>query len=61
MKRELIEQYRSRWVAVDESGDVVADADELGDLLERLAELGVTADTVQRIPGYGEPTFVGLS
>ena len=48
-------------MAVDGSGDVVADADELGALLERLAELGITADTVQRVPGIGEPMFVGLS
>ena len=61
MKRDLIEQYRGQWVAVDDSGDVVADADELGALLERLAELGITADTVQRVPGIGEPMFVGLS
>ena len=61
MKRDLIEQYRGRWVAVDESGEVVADADELGTLLERVAELAVTADTVQRVPGIGEPIFVGLS
>ena len=61
MKRDLIEQYRGRWVAVDEPGDVVADADELGTLLERLEELGIAADTVQRVPGVGEPIFVGLS
>lgn len=61
MKRDLIERYRGRWVAVDESGDVVADADELGPLLERLAELGLPADTIQRVPGVGEPIFVGLS
>jgi hypothetical protein len=61
MKRELIEKHRGQWVAVDESGDVVADADELRALLERLAEFGVTADIVQRVPGTGEPTFVGLS
>ena len=61
MKRDLIERYRGQWVAVVESGDVVADADELGALLERLAELGVAADTVQRVPGIGEPMFVGLS
>ena len=61
MKRDLIERYRGRWVAVDESGDVVADADELGPLLEQVADLGVTADTVQRVPGIGEPIFVGLS
>lgn len=61
MKRELIEQYRGRWVAVDEFGDVVAAADELGALLELLTELGVSADTVQSVPGVGEPIFVGLS
>ena len=61
MKRDLIEKYRGRWVAVNESGDVVANADELGTLLERLEELEITADTVQRVPGIGEPIFVGLS
>jgi hypothetical protein len=61
VKRDLIERYRGRWVAVDEFGDVVADADELGPLLERLAELGLPADTIQRVPGVGEPIFVGLS
>lgn len=61
MKRDLIEKYRGRWVAVDESGDVVADADELEALLERLVELGLEADTIQRVPGVGEPIFVGLS
>ncbi len=48
-------------MAVDVSGDVVADADELGSLLERLSELALTADTIQRVPGVGEPIFVGLS
>ncbi|MDX2380394.1 MAG: hypothetical protein QNM02_11635 [Acidimicrobiia bacterium] len=40
---------------------VFTDADELGSLRERVAELGVTADMVQRVPGVGEPIFVGLS
>ena len=40
---------------------VSTDADELGSLRERVAELGVPADTVQRVPGIGEPIFVGLS
>ena len=61
MKRDLLERYRGRWVVVGESGDVVADADELGALLEQVAELGLTADTVQRVPGVDEPIFVGLS
>lgn len=37
---------------------VFTDADELGSLRERVAELGVT---VQRVPGIGEPIFVGLN
>ena len=61
VKRELVEQYRGRWVAVDLAGEVVADADELGLLLERLADLGISADTVQRVPAVDEPIFVGLS
>ena len=61
MKRDLLERYRGRWVVVGESGDVVADADELGALLEQVAECGLTADTVQRVPGVDEPIFVGLS
>ena len=61
VKRDLIERYRGRWVAVDESGDIVADADELGPPLERFAESGLLADTIQRVPGVGEPIFVGLS
>ena len=48
-------------MAVDESGDVVADADELGSILERLSELALTADTIQRVPDIGEPILVGLS
>ena len=40
---------------------MVADAGELGTLLELLAEHDVTADTVQRVPGIGEPMFLGLS
>ena len=41
---------RGRWVAVGQFGDVVTDADELGSLLEQLAEFEVTADIVQRLP-----------
>ena len=40
---------------------VVADAAELGYLLERLADQGIQADTVQRVPAVDEPIFVGLS
>lgn len=61
MNRDLLERYRGRWVAVDAAGDVAADADELGVLLQWLAEFKVTADTIHRVPNIGDPTFVGLS
>lgn len=56
VKRDLIERYRGRWVAVDESGNVVADADELGSLLERLADLELHADTIQRVQPPSTPS-----
>jgi hypothetical protein len=61
VKRELVERYRGRWVAVDAAGAVVADADELAALMARLAESGLDAETIQRVPGVDEPLFVGLS
>lgn len=61
MRADLVERFRGRWVALDEAGDVVADADELGTLLENLASAGLHADTVQRVPSADEPLFVGLS
>lgn len=48
-------------MALDGAGDVVADADELGVLLEQLEELGTHAHVVQRIPSADDPMFVGLS
>lgn len=61
MRADLIERFRGRWVALDDSGDVVADSDDLGSLLERLAADGVHADIVHRVPGADDPLFVGLS
>jgi Family of unknown function (DUF5678) len=61
MKQELLERYRGRWVAVDGTGEVVADSDELGTLLEHLAHSALTASTIQRVPEIDEPLFVGLS
>jgi hypothetical protein len=40
---------------------VVADADELGVLLESLEQAGIHAHVVQRIPSADDPMFVGLS
>ncbi len=60
MRHELLDLYRGRWVAVDEAGDVVADADELDVLLAVLENVGLSADMVQRVPEADAPVFVGL-
>lgn len=60
MKHELVERFRGRWVAVDEAGDVVADANELDALLGLVENEGLTADVVQRVPEADAPLFIGL-
>jgi hypothetical protein len=61
LKRELLERYRGRWVAVNEAGDVVADADELGVLLADCEGKGFSSDmVVHRVPEVDAPLFVGL-
>ena len=48
-------------MAVNEAGDVVADADELGALLSACEGQGFSADVVvHRVPEAGAPLFVGL-
>lgn len=61
MKRELVDQYRGRWVAVNEDGDVVAAAGELDELLSACKGKGFGADVVvHRVPEANSPLFVGL-
>ncbi|MGD9999201.1 MAG: DUF5678 domain-containing protein [Ilumatobacteraceae bacterium] len=61
MKRELVDQYRGRWVAVDEDGSVVADASELDELLQVCEGKHFSADVVvHRVPEADAPLFVGL-
>ncbi len=60
VRRDLAAQYRGRWVAIDAEDDVVAHAQELGPLLERLAYLDLTADFVQRMPEIDQPIVIGL-
>ena len=57
---DLVARFRGRWVALDHAGNVVADSEELGVLLECLEVAGVHAHTVQRVPGADDPLFVGL-
>lgn len=61
VRAELVERFRGRWVALDDAGDVVADAEELGALLECLESSGIHAHVVQRVPAADDPMFVGLS
>ena len=60
MRADLVERFRGPWVALDGAGEVVADADGLGSLLECLESSGLQADTVQRVPAADEPLFIGL-
>lgn len=60
MKKDDIERYRGRWVAVDKAGEVLADAAELGILLDQASKAGLSATTVHRVPALDEPLFVGL-
>ena len=61
MKRELVERYRGRWVAVNEAGDVVADADQLGALLHACDGKCFASDVaVHRVPEADSPLVVGL-
>ncbi len=62
MKPELVERYRGRWVAVNEAGEVVGDADELDVLLSTVERDGPRPDVVvQRVPEADAPMFVGLA
>ena len=61
VRADLVERFRGRWVALDDAGDVVADADELGVLLDNLERAGVHAHVVQRIPSADDPMFAGLT
>lgn len=61
MRTELVERYRGRWVAVNQAGDVVADAEELGELLHACDGKGYSADVaVHRVPEADAPLVVGL-
>lgn len=61
VKRQLVDQYRGRWVAVSAEGDVVADARELDELLTACRGKGFGADVVvHRVPEADAPLFVGL-
>ena len=59
VRAELVALFRGRWVALDDTGNVVADSEELGALLGRLEAVGLRANTVQRVPGADDPLFVG--
>jgi len=61
VKQELVDRYRGRWVAVTESGDVAADAEELDVLLRLVERDGPRPDLfVHRVPEADAPMFIGL-
>jgi hypothetical protein len=60
MRRELVDQFRGRWVAVNDD-DVVTDAEEFGELLKACEGMGFTLDVVvHRVSEVDAPLFVSL-
>ncbi|MTA13236.1 MAG: hypothetical protein F2534_11600 [Actinobacteria bacterium] len=59
MRAELVQRFSGRWVALDASGEVVADAAELSELLSFVRSSGIWASVVQRVPGLHDAVFVG--
>lgn len=60
MDQAVIDRYRARWIATNDEGIVVADAENLGELLELLDTMPAIRTTVQRVPAADDPMFVGL-
>jgi len=60
MDRSIAEQFRNRWIAVQDDGNVVADAETLNGLLVILETMPATQASIQRVPAADEPLFVGL-
>ena len=56
----VVAAYRGRWVGVDSSGHVVADADEVDELLDALDAARIVGATVWRVPALEELLFVGI-
>ena len=55
-----LEKHGNRWVAVQDDGTIVADANDLDTLLIALQNLPDTKASIQRVPAADEPLFVGL-
>ena len=60
MDQAIVERYRDRWVAIQDDGVVVADADDLDGLLSCLQRVPDVRASIMRIPAADEPLFVGL-
>ena len=52
--------YRNRWIAIEDDGTVVADADDLDGLLTALTSLPDSTASIQRVPAVNAPLFIGL-
>ena len=60
MDQAIVERYRDRWVAIQDDGVVVADAEDLDGLLSHLQHVPDVRASIMRIPAADEPLFVGL-
>lgn len=61
MDPALLEQFRDRWVAIGDAGEVVADSDSMTHLHDVLRTVAPDQHVlIRRIPARGEPLFIGL-
>ena len=60
MDHSIVDGYRGRWVGIDTSGHVVADAGEVDELLDALDAARIVGATVWRVPALDELLVVGL-
>jgi hypothetical protein len=61
MDPSLLEQFRGRWVALGDAGEVVADGDSMTDVHDVLRTVAPDQHVlVRRIPARGEPLFIGV-
>ncbi len=57
-----LEEYRGRWVAVGDTGAVVADGDSLRELHRRLDSVAPGVHVlVRRVPALDDPLFLGAA
>ena len=60
MRSDLVEQYRGRWVAITEDGEVVADAEDMIAVMDLVKERGLSVYGVHGVAEADDPLIIGL-